>query len=383
MSRLTSWLRARSRGGPVVMLAATPFAGHQLYDQRLARALAQHGPVLYVSPPLAVVGPGGLSLPGTPPVDPTTGTALLTPLMLPYGRRRGLATVTGVLVGLQLLLRLARLRTLPSGLIVANAHPLTVAMLWWCPAVHVVLDDYVAGAALIGSTPERVSAEFRRSHARAEVVTVVSPALQQVVLRRGVRAEIVPAGCDAAPPVGPEPAVLAGVPPRRAVFIGFVSDRIDVAALRAVVDEGLEVVLVGGVQNTFTKHAELEALERTGHLHRVGSLGEDEVVAVLQHCDVGLVPYEATAFNTASFPLKTLEYLAAGLPVVASALPALAWLGCDHVHLARDAAELGKAAHRAEIDGHDPDVGRQCREFAALHTWSVRASTFRALLERA
>jgi hypothetical protein len=37
--------------------------------------------------------------------------------------------------------------------------------------------------------------------------------------------------------------------------------------------------------------------------------------------DVGLTPYADTPFNQASFPLKTLEYLSAGLPVVSTDLP--------------------------------------------------------------
>ncbi|MFD6547817.1 hypothetical protein, partial [Bacillus cereus] len=36
---------------PVVVFASMYFDGHQLYDQRLARALATTNPLLYVEPP--------------------------------------------------------------------------------------------------------------------------------------------------------------------------------------------------------------------------------------------------------------------------------------------------------------------------------------------
>ena len=63
-----------------------------------------------------------------------------------------------------------------------------------------------------------------------------------------------------------------------------------------------------------------------------------ELPSYLRVIDVGLTPYSQSDFNRASFPLKTLEYLAAGRPVVASDLPANRWLDTSHVSIAADAA---------------------------------------------
>ena len=46
------------------------------------------------------------------------------------------------------------------------------------------------------------------------------------------------------------------------------------------------------------------------------------------------MPYGRTEFNKHSFPMKTLEYLSAGRPVVATSLPAIRWLDTDLVPLA-------------------------------------------------
>ncbi len=60
----------------------------------------------------------------------------------------------------------------------------------------------------------------------------------------------------------------------------------------------------------------------------------EDLPGYLAAMDVGLVPYGATEFNRWSFPMKTLEYLAAGLPVVSTSLPAVRWLDTALISLA-------------------------------------------------
>ena len=45
--------------------------------------------------------------------------------------------------------------------------------------------------------------------------------------------------------------------------------------------------------------------------------------------DVGITPYQNSPFNYALFPIKTLEYLSAGLLVVSTDLPGSRWLRDD------------------------------------------------------
>ncbi len=60
---------------------------------------------------------------------------------------------------------------------------------------------------------------------------------------------------------------------------------------------------------------------------------------MLRGADAGLIPYARNALTESIFPMKVYEYLAAGLPVVATPLPALA--GVPDVSTAPDAAGLG------------------------------------------
>jgi teichuronic acid biosynthesis glycosyltransferase TuaH len=72
--------------------------------------------------------------------------------------------------------------------------------------------------------------------------------------------------------------------------------------------------------------------------------------------DVGLAPYTDVAFNRKSYPLKVLQYLAAGVPVVSSANGAtddlvdavhLAWGPDAFEHEVRQALKEGDPAQRA------------------------------------
>ena len=96
-------------------------------------------------------------------------------------------------------------------------------------------------------------------------------------------------------------------------FIGHMSERIDLAMLEAVASSGVSLLLVGPRQKTF-EIAKLDRLLALPNVQWVGPKEFEELPSYLRVIDVGLTPYSQSDFNRASFPLKTLEYLAAGRP---------------------------------------------------------------------
>jgi teichuronic acid biosynthesis glycosyltransferase TuaH len=130
------------------------------------------------------------------------------------------------------------------------------------------------------------------------------------------------------------------------------------------------------------------------------------VPSYLAAIDIGITPYRDTPFNRASFPLKTLEYLGAGVPVVSSDIPAAHWLRADLTRgeqarwadrimvLANNSADFVNAIRRlaasdspAAAGGGFPSVATkvparasQCMAFAARHTWERRANSFAAVI---
>jgi glycosyltransferase involved in cell wall biosynthesis len=69
--------------------------------------------------------------------------------------------------------------------------------------------------------------------------------------------------------------------------------------------------------------------------------------------DVGLMPFALNGATRSISPTKTLEYLAAGLPVVSTRVPDVVADWSEVVHLADDAA--GFAAACREVAAHSLD----------------------------
>ena len=68
--------------------------------------------------------------------------------------------------------------------------------------------------------------------------------------------------------------------------------------------------------------------------------------------------------------MKTLEYLAAGRPVVATSLPAVRWLDTDLVTLADTPDDFAASRGARAALARDPLLVRRRREFAARHSWA-------------
>jgi teichuronic acid biosynthesis glycosyltransferase TuaH len=160
--------------------------------------------------------------------------------------------------------------------------------------------------------------------------------------------------------------------------------------------------LVGPVDQRCEQNSRFRELVARPNVRFVGRVPADEVPSYLAAIDVGITPYRDTSFNRASFPLKTLEYLAAGIPTVSADLPAARWLHADLLKqqpdtpaedvlaLARSNDEyLSAVSHMVAVQRcrerdaiasmrHSGawDKTNSCIEFASRHSWPLRAEMF-------
>ena len=141
-------------------------------------------------------------------------------------------------------------------------------------------------------------------------------------------------------------------------FVGHINSRTDLGLLEAVADAGVSLLLVGPKDPSF-EPARFDRLVERRNVAYVGSRPFEQLPSYLKLIDVGLVPYGLTEFNRYSFPMKTLEYLAAGRPVVATSLPAMQWLDTDLVSLADNPEAFAPAWSREARAG-----ARSLRVFA-------------------
>jgi teichuronic acid biosynthesis glycosyltransferase TuaH len=267
-------------------------------------------------------------------------------------------------------------------------------------------DDYVAGAQLMRVSAAHIRARERRALAGADVVVAITPQLAARWAELGVVPTVLPNGCWPVKDSRTAPASAAAGLPRPVVgLIGQLSERIDIDVLESIVAAGLSLLMVGPHDPRWEQHRFERLVKRPG-VRYVGSVPVSEVRTYLGAIDVGITPYRDTAFNRASFPLKTLEYLGAGVPVVSADLPAARWLLADlsahsqdrdsgqvlrlasspagFVDAIRDVSSPGGSATGASTDAAcsrwKADLRDRCTEFAETHSWPRRAEALAAAI---
>ena len=156
-------------------------------------------------------------------------------------------------------------------------------------------------------------------------------------------------------------------------YFGVVDERLDydlIDALARGFAEG-SIVMVG----PFAKIDPSE-LPRHANLHWLGQRPYEELPAYVKAFDVCLMPFALNAATANINPTKTLEYMAAGKPVISTAVPDVVRHFTPIVQVAASPQEFVDMARRA-IDA--PDAGLVARgiERACAATWGSVVAAMR------
>jgi glycosyltransferase involved in cell wall biosynthesis len=368
----------------VVICATTPWDGNRLLDRHVATQLSRYAPILYVDPPVSPVSRGGNSAERRvrdrlEVVEPSI--ARLTPVVLPAKERPLVKQASLALTRRAMRRAVSALGSPPvRAVIVPSLNPLFGA----CGEqvrVFYAKDDYVAGAGLMRIDPRRLRRRARRQPADADIVVAASPQLAEHYRTMGHAPLLIPNGVDAAAFAGTDtvvPAADVTLRPPIVGLVGHLSDRIDVGLVEAVAGAGHSVLLVG--PQAALDRDRWTALFARPNVQVIGPRPFEELPSYFRHIDVGIVPYSDSAFNRASFPLKTLEYLAAGRAVVASDLPAVRWLETDLIAIADGPRQFADAVARSLAVARTPELVQRRRAFAAAHSWESRVEVLAAAL---
>jgi glycosyltransferase involved in cell wall biosynthesis len=190
---------------------------------------------------------------------------------------------------------------------------------------------------------------------------------------------VVPNGVDAPEweRRGAVPSWFAELPGPRLLYVGTLDSRIDVDAvqhLARAIPNG-SIALVGPLLDA----AHLRPLQDLPNVHFRGDVGRDDVVALVWAADVGLLPHRQTPLTEAMSPLKLYEYLAGGLPVVATDLPPVRELG-PRVELVAVGDDPSPALARALVAPPIDEVERS--RFVADNSWRARHGAILELATR-
>lgn len=130
---------------------------------------------------------------------------------------------------------------------------------------------------------------------------------------------LVPSG---APPLPKDPPIKIAHPNPVIGYIGAIGYRIDFTLLTHLIKRNPQwhFLLAGPVfmEREGNMQGAMEAIRKLPNV-TITEVDKSHIPSLLAKCDVGIIPYDSfLPFNRYSFPLKLMEYFAAGLPVVST-----------------------------------------------------------------
>jgi len=239
-----------------------------------------------------------------------------------------------------------------------------------------LLYDVMDDLASFHDAPAGLTLRFRRALTEADVVFAGGRSLHRSVTRhRSGPTVLCPSGVEASHFAC---ASQLRRPHRRPVagYVGVLDERLDLELLGGLATRLPEwtVRLVGPV--TKIDHADLPTAP---NLEYPGMAAYDDLPEVLAGLDVALMPFALNEATRSISPTKTLEYLAAGLPVVSTRVPDVVE---DHGHrvvLADDADGFADACRAALHEAPEHRAARM-RLVSRDHEWDAIADRMMAAM---
>lgn len=170
---------------------------------------------------------------------------------------------------------------------------------------------------------------------------------------------------------------IAQIPPPRIGFYGLLSSWVDFGLLASIAERTPEFnyVLLGPSQ------VPKSSLPKRPNLHYLGPVAYDELPRHAIWFDVAMIPFKVNNLTLAVNPLKFMEYLALGLPVVSTPLPDVAKHGAFGF-IAADAEQFIASIKKALTENSEAAIVSR-RRCAMENSWEARANQLHLWIEDA
>lgn len=253
---------------------------------------------------------------------------------------------------------------------ILTTHPLIAGHCgfdWAGPVTYHATDDLTAYPPL-----ERWATAFERSFERIRATRRRTVAVTGAALRKvdpSGPSAVIPNGIDPAEwrDPGEPPAWFADLPRPRMLYVGALDGRIDRVAMRQLAEgwPDASIVLVGPRGD-----GSIDELGKLPNVTVHPRVARSEFSGLVAAADVGLIPHVRTTQTEAMSPLKLYEYLAGGLPVVATELQGTSGVYPQRTRLVSEVTQwCGAVGEALELGAW----GEQDRhDFLLENSWSRR-----------
>jgi uncharacterized SAM-binding protein YcdF (DUF218 family)/glycosyltransferase involved in cell wall biosynthesis len=249
--------------------------------------------------------------------------------------------------------------------------------------IYYCIDDLASSS----HEARKITTSEQRLFRDADLVFVTSQKLKERAQQYSDRVHLFPFGVSLATfekvrRESPQPpADIASLPRPIVGYVGGLHQWLDQPLIADLARRMSDVtfVLVGPAQ------VDVASLAEHANIHLLGKREHHELPRYIAAFDVGLVPYRLTEYTANVYPTKLNEYLAMGIPVVATDLAEIRRFNVEHgnlVHVAADAAAFERAIRTALSESSADAIPKR---IAAAHenSWERRVEQMMTLVESA
>jgi glycosyltransferase involved in cell wall biosynthesis len=284
---------------------------------------------------------------------------VLTPLAIPFYGSELVRGANGMLLRAQVMHAMDRLgfKNAISWSFLPSSAPVSGTLGEDLVVYHCV-DEFSAFSDAPGAEIRELE---RRLLAKADVVICSAQKLVDDKIKVNSNTHLVQHGVDiehfakACDPATPVPEELKGAPGPIIGFWGLIADWVDLQLIRHVADafSGGTIVLLGAATT------DLSPLDGAKNIRVLGRKPYADLPRYAKAFDVAINPFRVNELTLAANPLKVREYLAAGVPVVATAIPEVERLGMCRI--GKDPDDFVKQIAAAVSEGAGPTTARADR----------------------
>lgn len=148
-------------------------------------------------------------------------------------------------------------------------------------------------------------------------------------------------------------------------YFGTLSDANDKEVFRTLAKNGFSVVIIGKILGDYS------SLESIDNIYFIGPVAYNELPSYAQGFDVCLLNWIMADWIKNSFPIKTLEYLALGKPIVSCHIPVVKQLFRELVYFAETPEDFLMQA-RLALKNNTEELVNMYKKAAAEQTWQQK-----------
>ncbi|PKM77855.1 MAG: hypothetical protein CVU90_05245 [Firmicutes bacterium HGW-Firmicutes-15] len=221
---------------------------------------------------------------------------------------------------------------------------------------------------------------YRRALRRADVVLASSENLYKMALGVNPNTHLVPNACDydffcqAVPKNLSIPKDMQDIHGPIIAYSGAIATWCDLQLVERLADSfsHCSIVMIGPLYN-------VSQVPSRPNIHWLGMKPYQQLPSYFQQFDVGIIPFKISSMVEAVNPIKMWEYLAAGIPVVTTAIPEAGKYSGLVLFSENEQAFMDNV--KAALYHDNPAIKLQRMDLARNNSWTARARQIIAIME--